>query len=240
MRPESQRVAVDRTQRAYARLAGILLLVSILIALGGGAVLSHIAGDGTFGEISARIAARERLCRAALSSIVIVSMGSALLAFALYVTLKSVNSLLAQLAMIFTLADSFLALMVRMCGFVRLHLYITAQSGKAGSGNAETLNDLLRSIASTTENIGGICFGIGSCLFFYLFLSSRYMPRTISALGLVASVIWTVMYFAELVFPEHRAFLQYICFPPMLLAEVVTGVYLTFFAVGTKSEVPVR
>lgn len=45
----------------------------------------------------------------------------ALLAFALYVTLKPVNSLLAQLGIIFSLGDSFLALMVRMCSFVRLH-----------------------------------------------------------------------------------------------------------------------
>jgi branched-subunit amino acid transport protein len=94
--------------------------------------------------------------------------------------------------------------------------------------------DLIRSIAGTTENIGGIAFGIGSCLFFYLFFKSRYIPRVISALGLVASVIWTALYFANLVFPEHRALFPYICFPPMALAEVVTGFYLMLFAVGTK------
>jgi hypothetical protein len=180
------------------------------------------------------ITASERLYRLALSSMVIVTLSSALLAFALYVVLKPVNSLLAQLAMIFSLGDSFVALMVRMCGFVRLHLYIAAQNMGAGLSNAETLADLIRSIASTTENIGGIAFGIGSSLFYYLFFKARYIPRVISALGLVASVIWTTLYFVGLIFPEHRTVFEYICFPPMALAEVVTGFYLVLFAVATK------
>jgi hypothetical protein len=236
MRPLNE--TVDQTQRTYARLAGVLLLGAIFIALGSGAILSHIAGDGTFAETAARIAASERLYRAALSSVVIVTLSSSLLAFALYVTLKPINSLLAQLAMIFSLGDSFLALMVRTCGFVRLHLYISVQSAGAGSLNAEALTDLVRGVASTTENIGGISFGIGSCIFFYLFLKSRYIPRSISILGLIAAVIWTVMYFANLLFPEHHSLFQYICFPPMLLAEVVSGFYLLLFAVGTNTRTP--
>jgi len=57
-------------------------------------------------------------------------------------------------------------------------------------------------------------------------------------LGLFASVIWTALYFASLVFPERRALLQYVCFPPMALAEVVTGFYLMLFAVGKESKTP--
>lgn len=45
-------------------------------------------------------------------------------------------------------------------------------------------------------------------------------------LGSVASVIWTGLYFASLVFPGHHTLFQYICFPPMALAEIVTGFYL--------------
>jgi hypothetical protein len=32
--------------------------------------------------------------------------------------------------------------------------------------------------------------------------------------------------------------LQYICFPPMALAEVVTGFYLMLFAFGKESKTP--
>ncbi len=236
MRSATEKMEVNQTQRTYARLAGVLLLGAIFVALGSGSVVSHIAGNGTFAETAARIAASERLYRLALSSVVIVTLSSALLAFALYATLKPVNSLLAQLAMIFSLGDSFLALTVRMSGFVRLHLYISAHNAGAGSIHAEIFADLIRSIANTTENMGGIAFGIGTCLFFYLFLKSRYIPSVISWLGLVASVIWTGLYFANLIFPEQHALFQYICLPPMALAEIVTGIYMVLFAVGTRRK----
>jgi len=184
-------------------------------------------------ETAQRIAASERLYRVGLSTVVIATLSSALLAFARYATLKPVNSLLAQLAMIFFLGDSFLALVVRMCGFVRLHLYLSAQTAGAGTSAAQQLTDLIRSIAGATENLGGICFGIGLLLFFCLFLKSRYIPRVLSALGLCASVIWTGLYFANLVFPEQHVLFQRICFPLMGLADVTTGFYLMLFAVKT-------
>lgn len=213
----------ERTQRIYARLAGFLLLWLIINGLGGTLILSRIAGSGTFAETAGRIAASERLYRVGLSSGIIETLSGVLLFFALYVTLKPVNSFLAQLAMIFSLLDSSLGCVVRMCGFVRLHLYTSAQTVGAGMIPAQALADLMRNIAGTTENIGGIFFGIGSLLFFYLFFKSRYVPRILSALGLVASVIWTGLYFANFVFPERHALFQYICFPPMAVAEIITG-----------------
>ena len=218
-----------KMQRSYARLAGILFLGEILIAFVGGSILSRVAGNGTFPEIAARIAASERLYRVGLGAVLIATLSSTLLALALYVTLRPVNRPLAQLAMIFTLNDSFLALIVRMCGFVRVHLYVSQKA--VGPIAAETFVNLMRSIGSATENLGGICFGIGSALFFYLFFKSRYIPRLISTLGICASVIWTGLYFANLIFPEEHALFQYVCFPPMALADIATGLYLTIFAV---------
>jgi hypothetical protein len=225
-----------KSQRTYARLAGILFLGVIIIALVGGSILSRVAGSGTFAETAARIAASERLYRVALSAVLTATLSSTLLAFALYATLRPVNRLLAQIAIIFSLEDSFLALIVRMCGFVRMHLYVSAQAVGAGPIAAQALADLMRTIAGTTENLGGICFGIGSALFFYLFFRSRYIPRFLSALGICASVIWTGLYLANLVFSEQHSLFQYICFPPTALADIATGFYLMLFAV--KSDVP--
>lgn len=139
--------------------------------------------------------------------------------------------MLAQLAMIFTLEDSFLALIVRMCGFARVHLYASAQSVASGMTSiqtlsVQTLSDLIRSIADITENLGGICFGIGLLLFFYLFFRSRYLPRILSALGLFASTLWIALYFASLIFRQQHELFQRISFPPMGLATVGTGFYL--------------
>jgi transposase len=122
---------------------------NLYLMIGGGAILSNIAGNGNSAETAVRIAASERFYRVALSMVLIVTLSSILLAYALYVTLKPVNSLLAQLGMIFTLGDSFLALIVRMCSFVRLHLYTSAPGAGAGSIPGELLSDLMRTIAGT-------------------------------------------------------------------------------------------
>lgn len=182
MQPKISSGNANKMQRRYARLAGCLFLGVIIIALSGGVILSRLEGSGTFAETAKRIAASEHLYRAALSTVVVASISSTLLAFALYATLRTVNGLMAQLAMIFSLGDSFLALIVRMCSFVRLHLYISSQVAGAGTATLQSFADLMSSIAGTTENLGGILFGIGLLLFFYLFFKSRYIPRVLSAL----------------------------------------------------------
>lgn len=216
-----------RAQRGYARLAGFLLLALILVAFAGGFILSRVAGSGTFAERATRIVASEHLYRGGLSMMVVVSLGSVLLAFSLYVTLRPVNPLLALLAMIFALEDAVLALIVRMCAFVMVHLY--ASRPGAGMTAVETLADLMSRVADSTENLGGICFGIGLLIFFYLFFQSRYIPRPISALGLFASVVWIALYFANLIYPQYH--FQRVSVVPMGLADVITGIYLMVFAV---------
>ena len=223
-------------QRRYARLAGALLLGVMAVALGAGAVLSRIAGDGTPAETAARIAASEHWYRGALAALVLVSFGTACLAFALYATLRPVNRLLAQLAMIFALADSLLALVVRMSSFVRAELYVSSLTAGEGQGAARQMAGLMQTIAGVTENIGGISFGIGMLLFFYLFLKSRYIPRALAGLGVAAAALWAIAYVAMLVFPEHHSRFLAVCLPPMALADVGTGVYLTLFAVKAEGR----
>jgi hypothetical protein len=229
MPSEIENAKPDKSQRTFARLAGFLFLWVIVTALGGSFVVSHIAGGGTFPETAKRIAEAERLYRVGLSTVFIATFCNILLAFALYGTLKPFSSLLAQLAMIFSLADSFLGLVVRMSSFVRLQLYTSSLA--AGAPSAEALSGLMGRIASATESLGGISFGVSLLLFFYLFLKSRYIPRVLSLLGLFASVIWIALYFANLIFPERHALFQSMCFPPMGLAIVLTGLYLMLFAV---------
>jgi|SRR5215510_3404522 len=231
-----ERASVERTQRIYARVAGILFLWLIVNILVSTLTFPHIPVSGTFAETAERIAASEHLYRLGLLSEVIETLSAVMLAFALYVTLKPVHSLFALLATIFYLQDSFLAGVVHMCGFVRLHLYTSVQPSGAGTVLAQTLVDFTRSIAGATESIGGISFGIALLLFFYLFFKSRLIPRMLSLLGLSASAIWTGLYFANLVFPEQHTVFRYICFPSMTIAVVATGFYLTLFRIKTQGS----
>src|SRR6266851_291535 len=98
----------DKSQIKYARLAGFLFLWLIITGLAGELTISRIVGSGTFAETAKRVVASEHLYRVALSSELIETLSAVLLAFALYVTLKPVDKLLAQIAMYWRLGESFI------------------------------------------------------------------------------------------------------------------------------------
>ncbi len=120
--------STERTQRIYARVAGFLYLWLIITGLAGMLTISHIVGSGDFAAKAKRVAASEHLYRVALSSELIETVSAVLLAFALYVTLKPVDKLLAQIAMYWRLGESFIGGVGMILGFVRLRLYSSPQS----------------------------------------------------------------------------------------------------------------
>src|SRR5882762_9664829 len=228
--------STERTQRIYARVAGFLYLWLIITGLTGTLIISHIVGSGTFAETAKRVVASEHLYRLALSSELVETLSAALLAFALYVTLKPVNRLLAQIAMYWRLGESFIGGVGMIVGFLRLHLYSSPQSiGTLGTDQSQALVDLTRNAGFAAYNISAIFFSVGSILFCYLFFKSRYIPKILSALGVFASVVVTIMCFGSLIFPEHATTLQY-GRAPMAVAEVTTGVWLLMFAVKTQAH----
>jgi len=227
--------STEKTQRIYARVAGFLYLWLIITGLTGTLIISHIVGSGTFAETAKRVVASEHLYRVALSSELIETLSAVLLAFALYVTLKPVDKLLAQIAMYWRLGESFIGGVGMIVGFLRLHLYSSPQSiGTLGTDQSQALVDLTRNAGFAAYNISAIFFSVGSILFCYLFFKSRYIPKILSALGVFASVVVTIMCFGSLIFPEHAATLQY-GWAPMAIAEVTTGFWLMLFAVKTPA-----
>src|SRR6266852_2862701 len=224
----------EKSQIRYARLAGFLFLWLIVTGLAGALTISHIVASGTFAETAKRVVASEHLYRVALSSELIETLSAVLLAFALYVTLKPVNKLLAQVAMYWRLGESFIGGAGMIFAFVKLGIYTSPQSlGALGADQSQALVDLTRHAGFAAYNISAISFSIGSILFCYLFFKSRYIPRILSAFGVFASVVVTVMCFASLIFPERAATLQY-GWAPMAIAEVTTGFWLMLFAVNVR------
>jgi hypothetical protein len=173
------------------------------------------------------VAASEHWYRVALCSELIETLSALLLAFALYVTLKPVDALLAQMAMYWRLGESFIGGVGVMFGFMTLHLYTSPQPAGMATSQSEALVHLFGHAGS---NIAAIFFSIGSALFFYLFFKSRYIPRILAVFGVFASVVVTIVCFGGLIFPEHAGALQY-AWAPMAVAEVITGFWLMLFAV---------
>lgn len=227
--------SAERTQRRYARLAGFLFLWLIATGVAGLLTTSHIMGSGTFAETAQRVVASERLYRLALCSALVETLSAALLGFALYVTLRPVDSFLAQLGMYWRLGEAFIGCVGIIFGFAKLRVYTSPLMAGSEADQAQALLDLARHAGTATFNITALCFSIGSVIFFYLFLKSRYIPRSLSAFGVFASVLVTMICFGGLIFPEYAGKLQY-GWAPMAIAEVITGVWLMLFSVKTQNR----
>jgi hypothetical protein len=224
---------VEGTQRRFARIAGFMYLWLIVTDMAGLLTISRIVGSGSFAETAGRVIASEHLYRVALCSELIECLSVVLLAFALFVTLKPVNKLLAQIALYWKLGESFISGVMMIFCFMTLRLYTSPQSsGTLGTGQIQALMDLTGHATSDAYNIQAIFFSIGSMLFFYLFFKSRYVPRILSAFGVFASISVTITCFASLIFPEHAATLQY-GWAPIGIVELITGFWLMIFAVKT-------
>jgi hypothetical protein len=217
-------------QRTYARLSGFLFLWLIVTGLAGVLITSNIAGSGTFAEKAKRVAASEHLYRIALTSDLIEAVSAALLAFTLYATLKPVDKLLAQLAMYFRLGEAFTGSVGMMFSFARLNLYT-----RAPTAQAEALVDLTHYLGTASYNIASLFFSIGSLLFFYVFYKSTYLPKMLSAFGIFASVVVTIIALGGLIFPEYSGTLQY-GWAAMAIAEVVVGIWLMIFGVPDDAQ----
>lgn len=223
--------SMEKTQRIYARVAGFLFLWLIILGIAGLVITSRVIGSGPFAQTAKRVVASEHLYRAALSCGVVEAVSAALLAFALYATLRPVDELLARMAMYWRLGESFIGGVAMILGFVRLRLYSSPQSmATLGTDHSQALVGLVRDAEFAAYNIGAIFFSLGSILFFYLFIKSKYIPRLLSVFGVFSSVIVTIVCFGSLILPEHAAKLQY-GWAPMALAEVTTGLWLMIVAV---------
>jgi hypothetical protein len=224
------------TQRGYARLAGFLFLWLIATGLAGVITTSRIVGSGTFAEKASRVVASERLYRVALCSDLVEALSALVLAFALYATLKPVDELLAQLAMYWRFVEAFIGSVGMIFSFARLGVYTSPQSIQS-----QALVDLTRYAGTASYNIAAISFSIGSALFYYLFFKSRYIPRILSAFGVSASIVVTVLCFGTLIFPERAATFQYVGWVPIAIAEVITGFWLMLFAIHESDRLsPLR
>jgi hypothetical protein len=200
------------------RLAGFLFLWLIVSGVGGAWLVSDVAGSGELADVARRVAAHEHLYRLGLVLELVETLSAVLLGFALYATLRRVDGPLALLAMIWRVAEALLGAIAILFAFTRLRLY-------TGGGPSEPLIALTRGAGSAAHDFAVLCFSFGSLLFFWLFWRSRSIPRILSGIGILASVLVAVIGFADLLAPELSGFLQY-GWAPMALAEVGGGLWL--------------
>jgi hypothetical protein len=228
----------DAIQRRWARVVGFSYLFALLPAIFAEFYVSGKLVSGDAIATAQNIIAHERLFRLGIASNLLVFAADVLLIAALYIVLERVNRRLALLATFFRLIETTILIVATLNDFYVLRLlsgasYLTTVS-------PDTLATLARvSVGAhgSAYGVGLLLFGLGSPVFCYLWLKSRYIPKWLAVWGLVASAWIGICAFAFVVFPELQNVITIGYFGgPIFLFELTIGLWLLIS--GTRYPVP--
>jgi NADH:ubiquinone oxidoreductase subunit K len=227
---------IHKSQIRYARLAGFMYLVVDAAFLSYVLITARCEVPGNFAETAHRITGSELLYRIGLSSGLIASLCTVFLAMGLYVAVKPIDNNLALLALAFRMVEAALFGVQVIVNFVVLKLYLGADYVKAFDANQLSVVVNLHSAAHfAVFNIAAIFFSIGSILFFYLLFKSTYIPKLLSGVGVLGSVLIPIVCFGSLISPQYAKILQF-GWLPVGLAEILVGLWLLFKSVNLQPQ----
>ncbi|MBN4046623.1 DUF4386 domain-containing protein [bacterium AH-315-P15] len=195
--------------------------------------LGHIAAT------ISNITASEQLYRIGIVSDLLAAIGVVVLTWALYVVLKPINRNVALVALLFWVCEACIL------GFVTLFSMIVLMLSSGAEYLAAFEPDQLHALAllSLKARFAGfdialLFFGFGSGLFAYLFFKSKFVPRLLALLGIVASIVMVLNVCANVLFPLRAV-------PPIggmsiFSYELLIGFWLLFRGINQKDIIAKR
>ena len=218
---------IEPAQHTAARIVGIIYPIQMATGIFGEMVArGQLIVRGDPARTAENIIANERLFRLGIAGDLITYILVMVLTWALYVLLRPVNRNLALLGAFFRLSELAVLCIATVNSLVVLRLL----SGAAYLKPFQTseLHSLVM-LAYTTQglgmSVGFILLGLGSAIFAYLLLKSRYVPKALALLGIFGALLLAFGSLAIIVFPTlGRAGMSYMM--PMGIYEVVLGFWL--------------
>lgn len=193
----------DISQPKAAMVAGFGLLAMTIFALFAFSVQQDLIVSGDAATTAHNIMADELLFRIVISSFLMVIILDVVVAWALYVLLKPVNSSLSLLAAWSRLVYAIIFGVALANLFVVLDLlsgadYLTAF--ETDQLNAQLMLSL--NAFDHVWDIGFVFFGIHLALLGYLVFKSDYIPGILGVLLIVAGLSYLIDYLAIILFPS--------------------------------------
>jgi len=229
-RPDNATISrpIEPEQHTAAKAVGFIYLIamatSIFAEMYARAPLI-VSGDAV--RTAMNIVASERLFRIGSVIHLITFASDAMLAVALYVVLRPVNRNLALLAAAWRIVDCSVLSVNLLNDFVVLRLLSGADYLKVFDlKQLQALARLFYSVEGAGFQIGFVFLGLGSTLFSYLWLRSRYIPKVLAGWGIFASLVMAIVTLAVMLFPRLGEALGLTYMAPMFFYEVGLGLWL--------------
>jgi hypothetical protein len=219
--------------QAYARIAGVLFLLSIVAgAFGEAYVPSRVIVSGDAAATAKNIIAFDSLFRLGFASYLVEAVCDIALNLILYVLLRPVRKDLALLAAFFGLVST------TLFGVAEL-FYFAASLILGGADYLKTFSpDQLNTLALLSLKMYGygggifmVFYGIAAVLRGYLIFRSGYLPKALGVLLALAGLGFVTRNFALVLAPAYAS-------DALLLPMVLAGVSLTVWLLVRGVDVP--
>lgn len=220
-------VATDRAPR----LLGAMFLVVVATSLVSGLLLSTATGTGDTAQILPSVASHVSILQVSLIGNLLTSVGVIALAALLYIVLRGVDRTIALVAFGCWMVEA-IVLAVSTVG--QAALIPLSQSPAPDTSLAAFLYNGV--VVGLGQTIHMFFYCVGGLGWYYLFFSSRYIPRVISLYGLVAVAIALVGIIAQIVGNSVPIFV----FLPILPFELAIGGWLVWKGVDVKPATVLR
>jgi len=228
---------ITPAQHTAAKVAGLLYLIQMATGVFGEVYARGqliVRGDATM--TAENIIANERLFRLSIAGDLVTYLVVIVLVWALYVLLRPVNKNLVLLGVFFRLVEVAVLCVATVNSLVVLKLLSGADYLKNFDiSQLHSLVMLAYSAQGLAMSVGFILVGLGSTVFAYLLLKSRYVPKALAAWGIFSSLLLAVVTLAIMVFPGLGALgLSYMM--PMGIYEVGLGLWLLIKGIQAPRE----
>lgn len=225
---------------ALARLIGFLYVLQMATAVFGQVVVrGRLIVRGDAARTAENILGAERLFRLSVVTDLLTALAVIWMSWCLYVLLQSVHRRLALLALVFRLVENAVLCAATVSSLVALRLL----SGEANylkvldAGSRQALALLALNAQGLALNMTFVPLGLGSAIFAWLLVKSRYVPAALAGFGIFASLMLAIGTLALIVFPAlSLGGMAYMA--PMGLYEVGLGLWLLAKGINPTASAP--
>ena len=227
--------AIEPAQQTVARVVGFLYLLAMALSIFGEAFIrGRLIVPRNAVQTATNIIASETLFRLSIVTDLLLYVCDIILFWGLYVILKRINKNGALLATFFRLVETAILAVTTLTAFIALR-FLSGGSylGVIEMAESQELAGVFLGVYGIGLSIGFVFLGLGSAVFSYVWLQSRYIPRPLAWLGIFGSLMLTIFSLATMVFPRVWEVMGMAYMMPMGLYEVGLGFWLLIK--GTKS-----
>jgi hypothetical protein len=224
------------TDRHTIRLLGAAFLIVFVASMLSGSLLNSAVGTGSISDNLVNISNNLTLMRISILVELVTSVGIVALAALLYTVLHEQHRIISLVALGWWLAEAIILAVSKIGAFALIPLsleYVAA--GTPDSSYFQTLGDFLYyGVDRQGWAIHMLFFCLGGILWYTLFYRSKYIPRVLSAWGLVAVSLVTINIL--LVLYDRSFDLVMIALAPYLVFEALIGPWLMVKGIRRGSE----